>query len=75
MDRETANTSKMGGSNRKLIVSNATNYVKVQNSDVASAGTADAMFQGGVPNANNYAGPGARGVGGIPHTLGNSLGG
>lgn len=74
-DRETANTSKLGGSNHKRVASNANNYVKVQNSDVASAGAADTMFQGGIPNTNNYAVQGARGVGGIPHTLGNSLGG
>ena len=49
MDRETANTSKLGnnattGSNHKRMTSNPNNYVKVQNSEVSSAGTADAMF-------------------------------
>ena len=35
------------------------------------------MFQGGMPSSNNYttAGQNSRGVGGIPHTLGNTLGG
>ena len=33
------------------------------------------MFQGGMPSSNNYttAGQNSRGVGGIPHTLGNTL--
>ena len=76
MDRETANTSKLGGSNHKRITSNPTNYVKVQNAEVSSAGTADPTFQGGFPATNNYttAGQNSRGNG-IPHTLGNSLGG
>ncbi len=76
MDRETANTSKMGGSNHKRITQNTNNYVKVQNAEVSSAGTADALFQGGLPTTNNYttAGQNSR-VNGIPHTLGNSLGG
>ena len=49
MDRETNNTSKMGGqntttgSNHKRMTSNPNNYVKVQNSEVQSAGTADAF--------------------------------
>lgn len=64
MDRETAHTtSKNNGSNHKRIVSNANNFVKVQNCEVASA------------DANNYSGQIGRGSGGIPHTLGNSLGG
>ena len=82
MDRETANTSKIaapGGSAHKRLATNAnTNaYVKIQNSEVSSAGTTDAGFQGGLPN-NNYttAGQQSRGHGGgIPHTLGNTLGG
>lgn len=46
MDRETANTSKMGvgGSNHKRVPSNPNNYVKIQNSEVSSAGTTDPMF-------------------------------
>ena len=47
MDRETANTSKIGataGSNHKRITSNPNNYVKIQNSEISSAGTADAGF-------------------------------
>lgn len=56
MDRETANTSKLGGSTQKRGVSNPNSYVKVQNSEVASAGTADVMFHGGMPNSNNYIG-------------------
>ena len=75
-DRETANTSKIGattGSNQKRIVSNPASYVKIQNSELSSTGTADAAFQsGGLPSNTNYAN-GQRG--GIPHTLGNTLGG
>ena len=75
-DRETANTSKIGattGSNHKRIVSNPASYVKIQNSELSSTGTADAAFQsGGLPSNNNYTN-GQRG--GIPHTLGNTLGG
>ena len=52
MDRETANTSKIGGgattgSHHKRVTSNpnTTNYVKVQNSEIQSQGAAaDAMF-------------------------------
>lgn len=85
MDRETNNTSKVGGqntttgSNHKRMTSNPNNYVKVQNSEVHSQGTADAFSQGGMPAAgiNNYTTAGnPRAGGGIPHTLGsNSLGG
>ena len=59
-----------------LASNNVTNssYVKVQNSEVNSS---DGAFQGG--QLNNYTttagGPNSRIVGGIPHTLGNSLGG
>ena len=80
MDRETANTSKQGalaGSAHKRVTSHPNTYVKIQNSEVSSAGTTDAGFQGGLPN-NNYttAGQQSRGHGGgIPHTLGNTLGG
>ena len=83
MDRETANTSKIGGgttgSNHKRVTSHPNNYVKVQNSEINSSGTTDGMFQGGLPTTNNYttAGQNSRGNPGtgIPHTLGNSLGG
>ena len=52
MDRETANTSKIGGggqvtagSGHKRLNSNpASNYVKVQNSEISTTGTADVMF-------------------------------
>ena len=54
MDRETANTSKVGGSHHKRVTSNPNSYVKVQNSEVASAGTAEVMYQGGLPSTNNY---------------------
>ena len=54
MDRETANTSKLGGSHHKRMASNPNSYVKVQNSEVASAGTAEVMYQGGLPSTNNY---------------------
>ena len=81
MDRETANTSKngqMAGSAHKRVTSHPNTYVKIQNSEVSSAGTTDAGFQGGLPNTNNYTTTGqqSRGHGGgIPHTLGNTLGG
>ena len=57
MDRETANTSKngqMAGSAHKRVTSHPNTYVKIQNSEVSSAGTTDAGFQGGLPNTNNY---------------------
>ena len=88
MDRETANTSKIGattGSHHKRVASNSNtnNYVKVHNSQdsteiMSQQNTSAEMFQGaGLPNGiNNYttAGNGRVG-GGIPHTLGsNSLG-
>lgn len=47
MDRETANTSKVGataGSSHKRVTSHPNTYVKIQNSEVSSAGTADAGF-------------------------------
>ena len=80
MDQETANTSKMGGqatSHHKGITAskNTNNYVKVQNSEISSAGTADAMFQGGMPSTNNYTTAGRNSQGIAPHTIGNSLGG
>jgi len=85
MDRETANTSKLGGaattgSNHKRVTSNPNTYVKIQNSDIASAGTADAGFQGGLPSSNNYTTTGQNSRvhssgNNMPHTLGNTLGG
>ena len=84
MDRETANTSKIGAtsaSHHKRIPSNPNSnyYVKVQNSEIPPQDT-DPMFQSGVPaGINNYTTAGNvnhRAGGGIPHTLGsNSLGG
>ena len=47
MDRETANTSKQGalaGSAHKRVTSHPNTYVKIQNSEVSSAGTTDAGF-------------------------------
>lgn len=59
MDRETANTSKIGvtaGSNHKRMTSHPNTYVKIQSSEVSSVGTTDAGFQGGggLPSSNNY---------------------
>jgi len=47
MDRETANTSKIGataGSNHKRVTSHPNTYVKIQNSEVSSVGTAEVGF-------------------------------
>lgn len=80
MDRETANTSKIGGggSNHKRVTSNPNSFVKIQNSEAHSAGMSDGAFQSGVPATNNYTTTRqhSNGLGGIlPHTLGNTLGG
>ena len=47
MDRETANSSKngpLGASAHKRVTSHPNSYVKIQNSEVSSAGTTDAGF-------------------------------
>ncbi len=78
MDRETANTSKLGNNhtaggstNHKRMASNPngnSSYVKVQNSEIMSSatGTADGMFQGGLPSTNNYTTAGQNSRGGPP---------
>lgn len=78
MDRETATTSKIAAqaSGQKRLTSNVNSYVMGQNCEISSEG---GMYLNGLPSTNNYttAGQGSRGggvgVGGIPHTLGNTL--